>query len=120
MLLSNKAILPVLWELFPGNPYLLPAGDEPLDRPYVRKPALGREGANVRKVIGGRVTLETSGPYAGPYVYQQLHPMPEFAGRYPVVGSWMVNGFACGIGVREDATAITSNASTFVPHVFTP
>ncbi len=30
MILSNKAILPVLWELFPGNPHLLPASFEPL------------------------------------------------------------------------------------------
>jgi glutathionylspermidine synthase len=31
----------------------------------------------------------------------------------------MVNGYACGIGIREDKTAITGNMSRFVPHVFT-
>lgn len=25
MILSNKGILPILWELFPGHPFLLPA-----------------------------------------------------------------------------------------------
>jgi glutathionylspermidine synthase len=51
-------------------------------------------------------------------VYQQLNPLPEFDGSYPVVGSWMVNGWACGIGIREDATPITGNLSRFVPHLF--
>ena len=80
-------------------------------------PRLGRD---VQKVIGGQVTLETEGPYPGPYVYQALHPMPEFDGNYPVVGSWLVNGYACGIGIREDSGPVTQNMSRFVPHVFTP
>jgi glutathionylspermidine synthase len=120
MILSNKAILPVLYDLFPDSPYLLPASLEPLPGAHVRKPLLGREGANV-SIIGadGQVQAETGGDYGGPYVYQQLHPLPNFAGRHPVVGSWMVNGYACGIGVREDETPVTGNTSRFVPHVFT-
>ena len=52
MLLSNKAILAILWEMHPGHPNLLPAF---LDQPgllteYVRKPKLGREGANIQIV----------------------------------------------------------------------
>jgi glutathionylspermidine synthase len=119
MILSNKSILPVLFDLFPDSPYLLPASLEPLEGPHVRKPLLGREGANVT-VVGedGRVLTETGGDYEGPYVYQQLHPVPSFGGNYPIVGSWMVNGYACGIGVREDATPVTGNLSRFVPHVF--
>ena len=55
-LLSNKALLAVLWELYPGHPNLLPAY---LDQPgllteYVRKPRLGREGANITIVSPGR------------------------------------------------------------------
>ena len=49
MVLSNKGILAILWDLFPGHPNLLPAY---LDEPngmfeYVKKPLLSREGANV-------------------------------------------------------------------------
>jgi glutathionylspermidine synthase len=49
MLLSNKGLLPILWELFPGHPNLLPAYEEaaPLGGRYIRKPRLGREGSNV-------------------------------------------------------------------------
>lgn len=118
MLLSNKAILALLYEMFPQSPYLLPASLEPIEGDYVRKPTLGREGANIQTVSGGRVVSETEGEYPGPWVYQKLHPLPHFDGNYPVIGSWMVNGYACGIGIREDGTPITQNTSRFVPHVF--
>lgn len=118
MLLSNKAILALLYEMYPQSPYLLPASLEPLAGDYVRKPTLGREGANVQMVIDGRVASQTDGIYPGPWAYQALHPIPRFDGNYPVIGSWMVNGYACGIGVREDATPVTQNTSRFVPHVF--
>jgi glutathionylspermidine synthase len=119
MILSNKAILPVLHEMFPGHPNLLPAAFEPIEGPHVRKPILSREGANVALVIDGRAVIETPGPYGGgPMVYQELKPLPDFQGNLPVIGSWMVNGYAAGIGVREDSSPITGNASRFVPHVF--
>jgi glutathionylspermidine synthase len=118
MILSCKSILPVLHQLFPDSPYLLPAWfEEPAGGDYVRKPVHAREGANVRVVRGGATVLETDGTYgAGPQVYQQLAPLPESAGRFAVVGSWVVNGWACGVGVREDDTLVTRNTSRFVPH----
>ena len=30
----------------------------------------------------------------------------------------MVNGHACGIGIREDDGLITRNTSRFIPHIF--
>ena len=118
-LLSNKAILPTLWELFPNHPNLLPASFEPLPGVQVRKPMLGREGANVTILDGDRVRFGTDGDYgAGPFVYQQFQAPPRFDGHTPVIGSWLVNGYACGIGIREDAELITTNTSRFVPHLF--
>lgn len=118
MVLSNKAILPVLWQLFPESPYLLEASDELLEGPCVRKQYLGREGANVAVLEDGQPVLETDGPYDGACIYQRYHPLPQFDGNYPVIGSWMVNGHACGIGIREDTSLITQNTSRFVPHLF--
>jgi glutathionylspermidine synthase len=118
MILSNKAILPILHELFPDSPHILPAAFEPLPGPHVRKPILSREGANVAMIIGGKTVIETPGPYTGPYVYQQLQPLPDYQGNLPVIGSWLVNGYACGIGIREDTSPITGNTSRFVPHLF--
>jgi glutathionylspermidine synthase len=121
ILLSNKAILPVLSELFPESPYLLRTAFRPPSPSYVRKPIQGREGANVRLVVDGHTAAETQGPYGDqPCVYQEWTPLPSFDGNYPVIGSWMVNGYACGVGIREDRTPLTQNTSRFVPHLLMP
>ncbi len=119
-LLSNKAILPLLWELNPRHPNLLETSFEPLPGGnYVKKPILGREGANIQIFEKGRLFLENPGPYDGPAVYQEICPLPRFDGRFfALIGSWLVNGWACGIGIREDESLITGNLSRFVPHVF--
>jgi glutathionylspermidine synthase len=119
MILSNKAILAILWELFPECPYLLRTEFESFDSTYVRKPIHGREGANITAVFDGQPIVETGGPYGdGPAVYQEFLPLPKFEGNFPVLGCWLVNGQACGMGIREDTHFITQNTSRFVPHVF--
>jgi glutathionylspermidine synthase len=118
-ILSNKAILPVLWELYPSSPYLLEASFTPLPSGnYVAKPIFGREGANVQVFERGQLVLATDGPYEGPAVYQERWPLSPFEGKYfATIGSWMVNGWACGIGIREDQSIVAGNLSRFVPHV---
>jgi len=116
-ILSCKAILPLLWELYPDSPYLLPASFVPMEGDHVRKPIHAREGSNVQIVRNGVVQAETDGPYDEQFsVYQQLAHIPNFGGRYPIIGSWVVNGWSCGIGIREDSSMITGNLSRFVPH----
>ena len=123
MLLSNKGILPVLWQLYPGHPYLLAANFEApaAGADWVRKPLLGREGANVTLHHAGR-EIETGGGYGKEgFVYQDVGPLKDFSGMYPVVGSWVVGhedgDCAAGIGIRESDTPITTNVSRFVPHL---
>ncbi len=119
MILSNKAILPILWELFPDSPYLLRAEFEPFGDTFVIKPTLSREGANLTIVEDGQIIAETTGIYNdGPKIYQTYHPLPDFESKFAVVGSWLVNGNACGIGLREDDGPITRNTSRFVPHLY--
>ncbi|MGW4470799.1 glutathionylspermidine synthase family protein [Nonomuraea sp. NPDC004354] len=117
-LLSNKALLAVLWELYPGHPNLLPAY---LDGPreltsYIVKPLLGREGAAMR-IVTPSETLETPGSYgAEGHVYQGFDPLPSFDGQRPVLGAWMVADESAGLGIRETAGLITDDTSSFVPH----
>ena len=121
MILSNKAILPILWEMFPGHQNLLPASFTPdnLGTRYVEKPIYSREGANIAIVEQGS-REESAGDYAGgPTVFQAYAPLPVFDGYHAVVGSWVVGGTACGLGIREDQGKITTNAARFVPHYFT-
>lgn len=124
VLMSSKAILPILWQLFPDHPNLLPAyfSPEKLGKRYARKPMYGREGANVRLVDGLNVA-ESPGPYgAHGYVYQELFPLPIFGSTtfgniHALVGSWVIGEHAAGIGIRESADVITPNIARFVPHV---
>lgn len=121
MILSNKGILPILWELFSGHPNLLPAFDspEPFAGTYVRKPKLSREGANIQWLHDGQVLHETSGDYADQEcIFQEPALIPNFDGHHPVIGLWIINHQAAGLGIREDQSLITSNLSRFVPHVF--
>ncbi|KIF76327.1 glutathionylspermidine synthase [Streptomyces sp. 150FB] len=118
MLLSNKALLAILWELHPGHPNLLPAY---LDGPrelasaggYVAKPLLGREGAGV--------TIHEPG--LPPAVrgeaccYQELAPLPDFEGNRVVLGAWVVEHEAAGLGIRESSGPITDEYARFLPHV---
>lgn len=117
MILSCKSILPLLYERHPDSPYLMPASFEPIEGNYVRKPVHAREGANITVVINGQTRIATDGVYTdGPSVYQALAPMKAYDGRHPVFGTWIVNGVACGLGIREDETLVTQNTSRFVPH----
>lgn len=129
MLLSTKALLPKLWTMFPGHPLLLETHfDRDFGSVYVRKgewcskPLLGREGANVTSVdASGRtkVISDVRPEYnKHGYVYQAWFNTPEFDGKHPVIGSWIINGKAAGIGIRDDSSQITTNASCFVPHYF--
>ena len=119
MILSNKGILPILWELYPNHKNLLPAyfQDGKLNK-YAKKPFYSREGANIT-IIDGTNKIETSGDYGEEgYIYQELAPLPNFEGNYPVIGSWVIDGVSAGIGIRESNTLITGNLSRFIPHIF--
>ena len=121
MLLSNKALLVLLWEMNYGHPNLLPAYFTPerFGADYVRKPLLSREGANVMIRSRGVVRQQPGGYGEEGFVYQGVAPLPAFEGRYPVIGSWIVGDQPAGIGIREDDSPITRNSSRFLPHYFT-
>ncbi|MCU6454179.1 glutathionylspermidine synthase family protein [Sphingomonas sp. A2-49] len=118
MIWSNKGVLAVLWDLFPGHPNLLPASFDIPAGDAVAKPLLSREGANVSIRRAGTIVAETGGDYGDEgYVYQAIYPLPEPApGCFPVIGSWIVDGEPVGIGIREDGL-ITGDTARFVPHI---
>ncbi|WP_263368497.1 glutathionylspermidine synthase family protein [Edaphobacter bradus] len=132
MLLSNKGILPVLWEMYPGHELLLEAhfaneGGRNTHgmRDYVRKPLFSREGENITVVRDGATEYSTGGRYTGAEIVQALGPEAAFADnlrpgatRHPVLGLWMVDQECCGMGIRESSGPITNNLSSFVPHYF--
>jgi glutathionylspermidine synthase len=119
MIWSNKAILPLLWRWFPNHPNLLPASTnaDTVGSAYAVKPVLAREGANIRLVRDGAAIAQSEGEYGGvPVIYQQLFPLRDFGGGYPVLGCWVVDGEPAGLGIRE-GDLITGNTARFIPHV---
>ena len=138
--LSNKGLLPVLWEMFEGHPNLLPAffeadagpamrgqgtGSAAFERAaatlqagHVTKPLFSREGAALTIVEDGPVIDHSpEGDYGDqPRIVQAYAPLPEFEGFRPVVGSWMVGRACVGLGLREDRSRITQDLSRFKPH----
>ena len=115
MVLSNKAILPILWEMFPEHPNLLLAAftRDRIAGPAIEQPVHGREGGGVRLIAAGEAALK-----ADDRIFQAAYPLPVYDGMHAVIGSWVIAGKAAGIGLREDEAPITTNASRFVPHYF--
>lgn len=122
MILSNKALLPILWELFPDHPNLLPAffdGSKFENKSFVRKPIFSREGANIEIFNQFKdIKVSTGGEYgAEGHIYQEFFSLPKFETGYPMLGVWMIGEKPCGMGIRESSGLVTDNRSQYVPHI---
>jgi glutathionylspermidine synthase len=72
-------------------------------------------------VENGVVVEETPGDYGDEgFIYQAIAPIPSFEENYPVLGLWVIQHEAAGLGIREDRARITGNLSRFLPHLFAP
>jgi glutathionylspermidine synthase len=133
---SNKGLLPVLWEMFEGHPNLLPsfflddmlgqsaavqrAADRGLfSQGRVTKPIFSREGASVTISGPDGEVMAAAGNRAyddNRMIVQAYRPLPHFDGFHPVLGAWIVGETCVGLGVREDRERITQDLSRFKPH----
>ena len=121
--LTNKGLLPMLWQRHPNHPNLLPSffpDDAEIYelQDYVVKPLLSREGENISLYRNRREILSAPGSYGKEgYVFQAYAPLFKSEFGYAVLGSWIVGDRSCGLGIREDASPITANLSRYVPHI---
>lgn len=124
VLVQNKLLPVILWQLNEGHPNLIPAyfEDDPKARlighNFVRKPIFGREGNNIEIFRGNTCVEGTSGGYgqAG-WIRQSIAELPEFRGRHPMTGIFVVQGEPAGLLIRESPGLITLNESPVIPHV---
>ncbi len=123
-LLSNKGILPLLWQEYPGHPNLLPAAfDSPAGRAmvgpdHVRKPLFSREGWDVEiNHAGQRIEGPVGGYGSEGYIVQRYAPLASHEGEFAVIGAWIVGESAVAMSVREDSSPITRDLARYVPHV---
>jgi glutathionylspermidine synthase len=129
MLWSSKALFAILWDLFKDDPrsqWLLPTYFEnqaPTSLThYARKPIFSREGADIHLYTDDKPLVDSKTGFYGRegHIIQELALLPEFKDEgtsfYPVLGLWVIDGEVGGMGIREDKTPITRNASNFIPH----
>lgn len=118
---SNKAILPILWQLFPDNPYLLDTDFTVTPRlaqsGYAVKPIAGRCGSNIGLVDHkDNVLDETSGQFDHQEnIYQELWCLPKVANRYIQVCTFTVGGHYGGCCLRSDPTLVIKKESDIEP-----
>jgi glutathionylspermidine synthase len=118
LLFQSKAIMKVLWDLFPNHPLLLETDTKPLaGKKCVEKRTFSREGANIRVLdAGGNVVDATDGDY-GIYgkIYQAWADLPQDKeGRLYQAGVFF-SYEACGLGFRREK-GIIHNHSQFAGH----
>jgi glutathionylspermidine amidase/synthetase len=114
---SNKAILPVLWELLAEYPHLLNSSyvltDELRSKGYVSKPIVGRGGANVT-VVDKRenIVAEQAGNFDNrDQVFQALFPLPVVGGYHAQVSTFTAAGRYAGACIRVDESPIINMKS---------
>lgn len=118
-LLSNKAILKILWDMYPDHPYLLRTTLHPEDMggtPYVSKPILGYWGENVAFHNTTQPLYREGRFSAFPRIYQQLSQLPYHDSHYAQTGMWLIGGKPAGLNIREDATPVINHNSISLPH----
>jgi len=118
---SNKAILPILWMLYPNHPYLLDTQFELTEAlaaaGHVAKPIVGRCGQNIASYDrNSALVTSSSGRFAErDMIYQQLFPLPKIGGMNVQLWSFSVGGTFSGACVRVDPSAIITTKSDILP-----
>jgi len=118
---SNKAILPILWQIFPNHPYLLNSryelNGEMAQRGYVTKPIAGRCGLNITLYDkNDRVLKETTGQFDHQdNIYQELRKLPTIDGYRTQVCTFSVLGKYAGSCVRIDKSLVITMNSDLLP-----
>ena len=114
---SNKAILPVLWTMFPEYPYLLNTAYELTEdlrsTGYVVKPIVGRGGANISIYDKNeRLRAETGGNFDNRnQIFQALFPLPNVGGFNVQVSTFTAAGRYAASCIRVDESPVITMES---------
>ena len=121
-LAQNKALMQIMHDLEPHNPYLLRTRPTLLDFPtsrFVRKPRYGRMGENIQYYDGHPLPIyETEGDYEQvPPVYQDLAEFNLDAEDHRYQPSIFYGTRPCALAVRRQDDLIIDDDAEFVGHV---
>lgn len=121
MLFQSKAMLKILWELFPNHPLLLETSFSQADfhrKPFVQKVIYGREGENIKVYNASGQCLEAcEGEYGHfPSIYQAYEELPKDGdNEYYQAGIYFVDR-ACALSFRRRDGLIIDGDSEFIGH----
>ncbi|WP_294951209.1 glutathionylspermidine synthase family protein [Sulfurovum sp.] len=122
LMFQSKAMLKILWDLYPHHPLLLETSFEPLPgQKQVEKPIFGREGGNVSILDANAGAIESvEGDYANhKMVYQTYTELPKDNQDLSYQAGVFYAYEACGLGFRKGGK-ILDNMSKFVGHIVKP
>lgn len=118
LMFQSKAILELLWQLYPNHKYLLKTSFVPLENTkQVKKPFFGREGANITIFDkNGEIITKSNGEYENNgYIYQEFAELNHYNEEFYQAGVFFAYE-ACGLGFRK-GNAILDNYAKFVGHI---
>jgi glutathionylspermidine synthase len=119
LLFQSKAIMKILWDLYPNHPLLLETSFEPLENiKQVEKMCFGREGANVAIINeDNSLHTKTDGVYQNfKPIYQEYIEFPKDENGDHYQAGVFYAYEACGLGFRKGGI-ILDNMSKFVGHI---
>ena len=121
MLYQSKAMLKILWELFPNHPLLLEATFSPRSfdrRAYVEKVIYGREGENVKVFNPAGICLEScDGEYSHfPSIYQAYEELPKDSDNEYYQAGLYYTDKTCALSYRRRDGLIIDTDSEFIGH----
>jgi glutathionylspermidine synthase len=120
LMFQTKAMLKILWDLYPNHPLLLETSFEPLvGKKYVSKPIFGREGGNVKIFDeNGKLVENHDGEYENhKTIYQEFANLnKDDEDNYYQAGVFFAYE-GCGLGFRTSKNLILDDKSKFVGHL---
>jgi len=119
LMFQTKAMLKVLWDLYPNHPLLLETSNKPLEnKKQVKKPIFGREGGSVSIIeVDGSTSYTEDGEYdAYDSIYQEYVELPTDADGAKYQAGVFYAYEACGLGYRKGGE-VMNNMSKFVGHI---
>jgi glutathionylspermidine synthase len=121
MLYQSKAMLKILWELFPNHPLLLETAYTEAafkGRPFVEKVIFGREGENISMYDRYGQVRESNGGDFGQFspIYQAYEELPRDSdGDYYQAGVYIADEPSC-LSYRRRDGLIVDEDSEFIGH----
>ncbi len=121
LIFQSKAIMKILWDLFPNHPLLLRTTNSKssmLGKPFVEKVIFGREGENISCYNEqGRVLYKNGGDFGNyPNIYQEYYELPQDEdGDYYQAGMYFTYK-PIALSYRRRDGLVTDTDSEFIGH----